>query len=123
MTVCALTAYVGFLLGGSTAVGARDILLLLCLGLYLWLFFFLVAFRSSAKGNAAHDDGVDVVSSKHSVVQVSQAQLEAIGYRLQTTGLLGVVQVSQAQLEAIGYRLQATGLLGVVCYSSFAGST
>ena len=47
------------------------------------------------------------------VIQVSQAQLEAIGYRLQTTGLLGVVQVSQAQLEAIGYRLQATGLLGV----------
>ena len=63
-------ADVGFLLGGSGAVGACDVGLLLGFGLYLGVLFALGTFGCSAEGDAAEDDAVNVVAAKCVVAHI-----------------------------------------------------
>ena len=68
MSVCALAADVGFLLGCAAAVSASDVLFLLRLGLDLGFFFLWTALCTTFESNAIQDYRIDIVASTSHII-------------------------------------------------------
>ena len=68
MPVGTLSADVGLHLGRPASVRSCNVLLLLGFGLYLGVFFLLPPFRTSLEGDAALNNGINIVSSVSHII-------------------------------------------------------